>query len=219
MNPAAIRRRPQGRAASSTASPNRTSRSGLSELARRSRAEQGNGAPARRELVEPKASSTRRATGTNSAPSSSSSATRCAVTAFLRDAALPYLADLFVLGGETVHLAVRDGDEVMYVERLVGHRSTATPSRVGGRFPLHCTATGKVLLTYAPDDVVERVLVERPRARHAVHDRRAPPARASRWPACASAASRSNRRRPGSVTRASPRRCSRGPRSASARSR
>ena len=76
----------------------------------------------------------------------------------LRDVALPYLADLFVLGGETVHLAVRDGHEVIYLERLVGHRSTATPSRVGGRLPLHCTATGKVLLTYAPPDVRVAVL-------------------------------------------------------------
>lgn len=76
----------------------------------------------------------------------------------LREAALPYLADLFVLSGETVHLAVREGTEVMYVERLVGHRSSATPSRVAGRMPLHCTATGKVLLTYAPAALVAQVL-------------------------------------------------------------
>ena len=90
-------------------------------------AEQGNRAPARRRARRPKASSTARPT-VPARHQALRARARGAGSPVLREAAFPYLADLFVLGGETVHLAVRDGDEVMYLERLVGHRSTATPS-------------------------------------------------------------------------------------------
>lgn len=77
----------------------------------------------------------------------------------LREAALPFLEDVFVATRETVHLAIIDGLEVFYVERLAGHRSAGTPSAVGGHLPLHCTATGKALLAHAVPSVVEQVLV------------------------------------------------------------
>jgi len=64
----------------------------------------------------------------------------------LRDAALPFLEDLFVASRETVHLAVQVGTNVMYIDKLVGHSSGRTLSEVAGRLPLHCTATGKAIL-------------------------------------------------------------------------
>ncbi|MBW8485864.1 IclR family transcriptional regulator [Actinomadura parmotrematis] len=76
----------------------------------------------------------------------------------LRDIALPYLEELAEATRETVHCAVRDGGEVLYIEKLGGHRSVARPSRAGGRMPLHCTATGKVLLAHAPSRLVEELL-------------------------------------------------------------
>ncbi len=76
----------------------------------------------------------------------------------LREAALPYLEDLFVATSETVHLAIRDGMEVLYVEKLVGHRPVAQPSRIAGRLPLHCTATGKVLLAYSSQQLLAHVV-------------------------------------------------------------
>jgi DNA-binding IclR family transcriptional regulator len=69
----------------------------------------------------------------------------------LRDLALAHLEDLYEATRETVHLAVRDGDQVLYVEILSGHRKVASPSRRGGRMPLHCTAVGKTLLAFSPD--------------------------------------------------------------------
>jgi DNA-binding IclR family transcriptional regulator len=68
----------------------------------------------------------------------------------LRDAALPFLEDLFVASRETVHLAVPVGREVMYIDKLLGHSSAPTPSEVAGRYPLHCTATGKAILAHLP---------------------------------------------------------------------
>jgi DNA-binding IclR family transcriptional regulator len=76
----------------------------------------------------------------------------------LREVALPFLEDLAHTTQETVHCAVRDGTDVLYIEKLGGHRSVARPSRTGGRMPLHCTATGKVLLAHAPGQVVEETL-------------------------------------------------------------
>src|SRR5262249_54181331 len=58
----------------------------------------------------------------------------------------------------TVHLAVRDGDEVLYLHRMQGRQSVPIVSTVGTRLPMHCTGVGKVLLAHAPADVVERAL-------------------------------------------------------------
>ena len=76
----------------------------------------------------------------------------------LRETALPYLEDLLAATQETVHLAIREGLEVLYVEKIVGHRQVPQPSRTAGRLPLHCTAAGKVLLAFGPPSVTEQVL-------------------------------------------------------------
>lgn len=74
---------------------------------------------------------------------------------YLRDAALPYLEDLSQATRQTVHLAVLDGQDVLYVERLVGRRSKEVPSSVAARLPLHCTATGKCILAFGPVSALE----------------------------------------------------------------
>lgn len=60
--------------------------------------------------------------------------------------------------GESINLAVRAGDEVVYVERAV----TAQPLRAdfgpGTRVPVHCTANGKLLLAYSPLPIRQRIL-------------------------------------------------------------
>jgi DNA-binding IclR family transcriptional regulator len=76
----------------------------------------------------------------------------------LRQAASPFLHDLYGTTLATVHLAVRDGLEVLYVERLAGHVSVPVVSRVGSRLPMHATGVGKVLLAYAPEEVRAEVL-------------------------------------------------------------
>jgi IclR family acetate operon transcriptional repressor len=78
----------------------------------------------------------------------------------LRDAALPYMQDLFALTRETVQLAVLDGVEVLHVEILHGHRRVPTPASRGGRMPFHCTALGKAIVAFSPPDVVARALAE-----------------------------------------------------------
>ncbi|GEP26473.1 IclR family transcriptional regulator [Cryobacterium levicorallinum] len=72
----------------------------------------------------------------------------------LRTIALPYLEDLYEASHEHVHLAIRDGRDALYVEKLSGHHAVRVISRVGGRLPLHSTGVGLVLLAYAPTDVI-----------------------------------------------------------------
>lgn len=75
----------------------------------------------------------------------------------LRDLALAHMQDLYELTHETIQLAVLDGGEVLYVEILSGHRKVSTPSRRGGRMPVHCTALGKALLAFCSDGGVAAV--------------------------------------------------------------
>lgn len=59
--------------------------------------------------------------------------------------------------GFPVHLAARDGHHAVLLEALPGTR-LQMPTRVGITIPLHSTASGKILLAHAPDEVVDAVL-------------------------------------------------------------
>jgi IclR family transcriptional regulator, acetate operon repressor len=76
----------------------------------------------------------------------------------LREAAAPFLADLFEATHETVHLAVPDGTEVVYVEKLTPRRGPQIGSRVGGRMPAYCTGVGKALLAFGPPERLAEVV-------------------------------------------------------------
>lgn len=75
----------------------------------------------------------------------------------LRKLAFPHMTELMRATGQTVHLAVLDGSEVVYIQILRSRATPPLPSRVGGRLPAHTTAVGKVLLAYAPNVVVEEL--------------------------------------------------------------
>jgi DNA-binding IclR family transcriptional regulator len=79
----------------------------------------------------------------------------------LRETVRPYLQDLFSLTQETAHLAIREGHEALYIDRIYGSKRVPRASRVGGRLPLHATAVGKVLLAYE-DEWVRQSYLARP---------------------------------------------------------
>lgn len=81
----------------------------------------------------------------------------------LRDVAAPFLQDIYAATQAAVHLGVRDGFEVLYLDRIAGRRSVPVVSTVGSRLPLHTTGVGKVLLAWAPDDVQRQALTDLPR--------------------------------------------------------
>lgn len=76
----------------------------------------------------------------------------------LRDAALPHLQELYAVTSATVHFAIRDGMDVLYIDKIAGHGAVEIPSRVAGRLPLYSTATGKAILAFSPPEVIEQVI-------------------------------------------------------------
>jgi DNA-binding IclR family transcriptional regulator len=85
-------------------------------------------------------------------------ASRAAPTRTLRDAAMPYLEDLHAVVGHHAQLAVLDGDDVIFLERLSARDAVVNYSQVAGRLPLHISSSGVVLLAYGPAPLQERVL-------------------------------------------------------------
>ncbi len=66
----------------------------------------------------------------------------------VRDAALAPMRDLHKSTGQTVNLSVRQGDEIIYVERAYNEFSGVQVVRaIGGRAPLHLTSVGKLFLS------------------------------------------------------------------------
>jgi DNA-binding IclR family transcriptional regulator len=76
----------------------------------------------------------------------------------LQRIALPFMQDLYETTHRGVHLAVREKDEVVFVERFVSPETAGDRPRVGGRYALHATAVGLVLLAHAPAELQEEVI-------------------------------------------------------------
>jgi DNA-binding IclR family transcriptional regulator len=76
----------------------------------------------------------------------------------LRDVALPFMEDLYEATHQNVQLAVRDGTDGVYIERIAGRHAVPVLTRVGAHWPLHATGVGLVLLAHAPAGVQEEVL-------------------------------------------------------------
>lgn len=76
----------------------------------------------------------------------------------LREAALPYLEDLYEATHENIHLTVFDATDTLFLEKVTGRRSMPIVSRVGGRLPAHCTASGKVFLALGPPAYLRQVV-------------------------------------------------------------
>jgi IclR family transcriptional regulator, acetate operon repressor len=74
------------------------------------------------------------------------------------DVAAPYLSDLYQATASTVHLAVIDGVDGVYLQKFTRPDGPPVASRIGGRMPLHCTGVGKALLAFSPRSVTEAVI-------------------------------------------------------------
>jgi IclR family KDG regulon transcriptional repressor len=80
----------------------------------------------------------------------------------LRRIALPELEKLRDETRETIHLAILDRAEVVYIDKLQGlHAIGLMGSRVGGRAPAYCTGVGKVMLAHEPPQVLKQHFIRR----------------------------------------------------------
>jgi len=76
----------------------------------------------------------------------------------LRKIATPYLEELRQWCGESINLAIRDHNEVVYIERLFGHHSLGIRSELGKRARLHSTALGKAILANMNPEETKAIL-------------------------------------------------------------
>ena len=72
--------------------------------------------------------------------------------------ARPYLYELREKVNESVHLAILDGSEIMYVYNLESTHAIRMRSDIGVRKPVHCTAEGQAILAFQPAETIERVI-------------------------------------------------------------
>lgn len=88
--------------------------------------------------------------------------------------AKPICEDLSHKLGETVHVGVLDEDEALYVLKIESRYALRMYSRVGKHIPLYCTAIGKILLAYMPEQDRERIVRDTklvPFTPHTIRDR------------------------------------------------
>src|SRR5499433_358544 len=72
--------------------------------------------------------------------------------------ARPYLYSLRETINESVHLAILDGAEIMYVYHLESTQALRARSDLGVRKPAHSTAEGQAILAFQPSELVEQVI-------------------------------------------------------------
>jgi DNA-binding IclR family transcriptional regulator len=75
----------------------------------------------------------------------------------LKTVAAPRLQELASRTHESVHLSIFDGGDAVYIDKIEGLHPVRAYSRVGGRAPAHCVATGKVLLAHQRPDVIASI--------------------------------------------------------------
>lgn len=64
----------------------------------------------------------------------------------IHQAAIPLLRNLQRMTGLVVHLAILDGSDVLFLEKIGDQLTELVPTCVGSRLPAQCTAVGKALL-------------------------------------------------------------------------
>jgi IclR family acetate operon transcriptional repressor len=75
-----------------------------------------------------------------------------------RRLAKPVMQEFSKLSGQTVHLAILEGLEVVYIDKIESRQSIVLSSGIGWRGAIHCTALGKAMLAFSPDNLVQAVM-------------------------------------------------------------
>lgn len=80
-------------------------------------------------------------------------------TTELRQEAHPVMEELAAQYQETIHLAVLDDTQAVYVDKLEGRQAVRVElTSLGARLYAHCSALGKVLLAYSSEEEVQRII-------------------------------------------------------------
>ncbi|NLK63528.1 MAG: IclR family transcriptional regulator [Tissierellia bacterium] len=69
----------------------------------------------------------------------------------------PYTKMLMESVNEVVHLIIREDTDIVYIDKVEANNTISMASRIGKRNPMYCTATGKAILAFLPEDEVLKV--------------------------------------------------------------
>lgn len=78
----------------------------------------------------------------------------------LQKASETILNEIAQISGETTHLAVPSGVEVVYIAKVESRHTLGMFSHIGARLPMHCTALGKSILAFSGPESIQGVLPE-----------------------------------------------------------
>ena len=80
----------------------------------------------------------------------------------LKTEAAPYMHEMVAIFGHTSYLGILENNEVMYLERADQFNSLRLYTQIGKRAPLYCTALGKVLMAFLPEDQADHIARQLP---------------------------------------------------------
>ena len=80
----------------------------------------------------------------------------------LRKAASQHMKVLQEKTGETVNLALIDGFEVVYIDRIESNQDLRHSISIGKRAPVHCTSLGKAIIAFMNRDIISQLLLKTP---------------------------------------------------------
>jgi DNA-binding IclR family transcriptional regulator len=72
----------------------------------------------------------------------------------LRDRAATLLSEVAETCHETIYLTIREGDNLLYIYAIESPRRLLARTAIGDQVPMHCTANGKAILAYLPENEV-----------------------------------------------------------------
>jgi len=76
----------------------------------------------------------------------------------LRDRAAPFLRELGNFCGESIYLAIKDGDTILYIYAIESSNRLLARTAVGERTQMHFTSVGKAILAFLPSEEVEAIV-------------------------------------------------------------
>ncbi len=76
----------------------------------------------------------------------------------LKTIARPYLEELARKTNDTVHLGIKEGDYIFYLDKVSGSRSIEMKSKIGDRLPMAATGIGKSLMLDFPKTERDRLI-------------------------------------------------------------
>jgi IclR family transcriptional regulator, KDG regulon repressor len=80
----------------------------------------------------------------------------------LRNESQVILNELAEKTGETIHLAVPSGTDIVYIAKIESTHTLGMSSHIGARLPMYCTSLGKAILAFSSPELLHAVLAERP---------------------------------------------------------